>query len=483
MAAAPTEPVRIEGRLEPELSRWLWLVKWLLAIPHYFLLFFLWVAFAVLTVVAFFAILFTGRYPHGIFEFNVGVLRWTWRVAFYSYGALGTDRYPPFSLGEEPDYPATLEVDYPGELSRGLVLVKWWLLAIPHYLLVGIFLGGGAYGVWATDDWDRGWGSGGGPGLIGLLVLFAAVALLFTSRYPRGIFDFVLGLDRWVARVAVYAGLMTDRYPPFRLDRGGSEPVAAAPADLLGAEAPGPAAAAAVSTEAAPAATAAPAAAAAPPRGAGKIALLVIGSIVALLALAALLAGVAAVVVDQVGRDDDGFLMSPSEDFETSGYAIVSERADVDTDDAQRALDTFLGTVRIRSESERPVFVGIGPEADVEAYLGGVERSVVTELDREPRYEDEPGRAPASPPGEQEFWVASVSGAGEQTLEWEPEEGDWRVVAMNADGSRGVETELSIGAELDPLLWIGIGLLVLGAVLAAAAALAITAGARRRHPG
>jgi len=182
MAAQPTSPVRIEGRLDTELSRWLWLLKWLLAIPHYVVLFFLWAAFVVLTIVAFFVILFTGRYPRGIFDFNLGVLRWTWRVAFYSYGALGTDRYPPFTLGEEPDYPATLDIAYPGQLSRGLVLVKWWLLAIPHYLVVAVLLGGG-YAAWDGR-------AGGAPGLIALLVLFAGVALLFSTRYPRGLFDF-----------------------------------------------------------------------------------------------------------------------------------------------------------------------------------------------------------------------------------------------------------------------------------------------------
>src|SRR5436190_22080328 len=123
-------PLRLEGDLSPQLSRWLWLVKWFLLIPHFIVLFFLWIAFFVVSVVAFFAILFTGRYPRGIFDFNVGVLRWTWRVGFYSYSALGTDRYPPFTLADVPDYPAQISVEYPQELSRGLALVKW-LLALP----------------------------------------------------------------------------------------------------------------------------------------------------------------------------------------------------------------------------------------------------------------------------------------------------------------------------------------------------------------
>jgi hypothetical protein len=209
-------PVRVDGRLEEPLSRWLWLVKWLLLIPHYIVLFFLGIAFAVLTVVAFFAILVTGRYPRSIFEFNLGFLRWAWRVAFYGYGALATDRYPPFTLRDVPDYPARLHIDYPERLSRGLVLVKWWLLAIPHYLVVALFVGGGIGG--DEGGWDL-------PGLVGVLVLVAAVALLFTTRYLRTVFDFVMGMHRWTLRVAGYAFLMTDRYPPFRLDMGGAEPV------------------------------------------------------------------------------------------------------------------------------------------------------------------------------------------------------------------------------------------------------------------
>ena len=234
-ATTPPYPLRLTGELSPHLNRGLWLVKWLLAIPHFVVLFFLWIAFVVTTVIVFFAILFTGRYPRAIFNFNVGVLRWTWRVGFYSHSALGTDRYPPFTLKDVPDYPARLEVEYPDSLSRGLVLVKWWLLALPQYLVVAVFAGGAWAGINAAND-DSGWTSGGG--LIALLVLIAGLALLFTRRYPKGIFDLVLGMNRWTYRVAAYAALMTDVYPPFRLDMGGPEP--APGAAVAGTVAPKP---------------------------------------------------------------------------------------------------------------------------------------------------------------------------------------------------------------------------------------------------
>jgi Domain of unknown function (DUF4389) len=217
-------PVLLEAAIDAP-SQWLWLVKWFLAIPHFVVLALLWLVFFVLTFLAFFAILFTGRYPRTMFDFNVGVMRWTWRVAYYfGPGGLGTDRYPPFTTEDVPDYPAHLDVAYPERLSRGLVLVKSWLLAIPHYLVLAVLLGWGTRS-WYPDSWSE--AGSGGVGLIGVLVFIAAVILLFTGRYPRPLFDFIIGLNRWVVRVAAYAWLMTDEYPPFRLDQGGSEPAGA----------------------------------------------------------------------------------------------------------------------------------------------------------------------------------------------------------------------------------------------------------------
>jgi hypothetical protein len=205
-AEAPAQyPVAVDARLDEPLSRWLWLVKWLLAVPHAIALAFLWIAVAVLWVAALVAIVATGCYPRAIFDFNLGVLRWTWRVSYYATNAIGTDRYPPFTLGPA-DYPAELDVPYPERLSRGRALVKWWLLALPQYVVVVIFLGGWNTAVTAAT-----------PGLLPVLVLIAGGALLFTGRYPRDLFDVVVGINRWALRVAAYALLMRDEYPPFRL--------------------------------------------------------------------------------------------------------------------------------------------------------------------------------------------------------------------------------------------------------------------------
>jgi hypothetical protein len=217
MSTSTVYPARLSAHLDDGLSRWKWLFKWILAVPHYVILAFLWVAFLVAAVIAGFAILFTGRYPRTLFKFNVGILRWNWRVAFYSYSVLGTDRYPPFSLADT-DYPATFDVAYPDQLSRWQVLVKPWLLALPHLLIVGALTTG-----IATTTAE---GTAAGLSLLALLVLIAGIILLVSGRYRLGLFNLLMGLNRWIYRVAAYSALMTDSYPPFRLDQGASEAAA-----------------------------------------------------------------------------------------------------------------------------------------------------------------------------------------------------------------------------------------------------------------
>jgi len=453
-------PVHVDAELDPGLSRGLWLVKWLLAIPHYVVLAFLWLAFAVTTIVAFFCILFTARYPRALFDFNVGVIRWSWRVAYYAYGALGTDRYPPFTLADVPDYPAHLEVDYPERLSRGLVLVKWWLLAIPHYLVVGLFLGGLGYGVRGADEEPL-----LSVSLIGLLVLVAGAVLLFTGRYPRPIFDLVLGLNRWVLRVAGYVALMTDRYPPFSLDQGGHEP----PVSSLP-----------------PASTPPPTTSHTPPPQhgasragwtAGRVVSLVLGSLLVVGAFGLASGSVALVAADQMARDTDGFLTSPQDRLATDGFAITSEDAHLHTDGTlERLPDAVIGDVRLAAEEAggTELFVGIAAAADVRTYLADVQHDTLLEVrDGDPVYRSTPGGAPATPPTEQTFWVAEATGT-EPELTWTLEEGDWAAVVMNADGSAAVAADVSAGAEVPVLatviavLFVLAGLmLLLGAVLIA----------------
>src|SRR3954466_5081168 len=347
-------PVRVDASASPSASRGLWLVKWLLLIPHFIVLFFLWVAFVAVSVVAFFAILFTARYPRGLFDFNVGVLRWTWRVHYYSYGALGTDRYPPFTLAEVPDYPAHLDVPYPQRLSRGLVLVKSWLLAIPHYIVLSIFVGGGLWmstrGTNGDGIWDNTWGAGG---LVGLLVFIAAIVLLFSGRYPRPLYDFVLGMDRWALRVAAYVALMRDEYPPFRLDMGGPAPGSVPAAPLP------------------PAPTGVPAAVA--PTGpapththrwtAGRVVTLVIGSVLLFSAAGCLVGGGARLWADQSRRDGD-YLSTPQARVSTATYALTTDGFRLEGAGLDWAVDNVLGRARVEVTPARQgtaLFVGIAP--------------------------------------------------------------------------------------------------------------------------
>jgi len=452
-------PVHLDATLDRQESRWLWLVKWILVIPHYIVLAFLWLAFFVTTCFAFVAILFTGHYPRGIFDFNVGVLRWSWRVAFYAYGALGTDRYPPFTLAEVPDYPAHLSIDYPEQLSRGLVLVKWWLLALPHYLIVGFFAGGGWFTIRQTTSDGGSWEVGGG--LIGLLVLVAAVVLLFTGRYPQPIFDLVLGLNRWVIRVAAYAALMTDVYPPFRLDQGGQEP--AGPA---GPVAP------------APFADPGGAAASAPPSRpwtTGRVVALVLGCVLLTGSLTLGVGGAFLGLANTALRDENGYVMTGSHDLSTDTYALVSPSFEVHADaPAENVPEDLLGTVKISAEAtpgSEPVFLGIAPARDVELYLSGVASDTVEHLSDfggGTSYDRSPGGPPPGAPTEEGFWTSSDQGTGNLEVAWKPRNGDWAIVLMQADGGMGVAASVEIGATAPFLGWATAVTLVLAGLLAVA---------------
>ena len=214
IASATGYPASLEGTLDPKLSRWMWLVKWLLAIPHFVVLCAMWIAFVVVTIAAGVVILFTGRYPASLFQFTVGVLRWNWRVAFYANGVIGSDTYPPFTLART-NYPATFEVAYPSSLSHWKVLVKSWLFALPHLAIIALATGG-TWGAWTG-------GAANGISLLGVLVLIAAIVLLFTGVYRLGLFNLVMGAHRWLYRVFTYTALLRDEYPPFRLDQGALE--------------------------------------------------------------------------------------------------------------------------------------------------------------------------------------------------------------------------------------------------------------------
>ncbi|MGZ4436226.1 MAG: DUF4389 domain-containing protein [Nocardioidaceae bacterium] len=487
--ASSTYPVTVQAHLEPNLSRWLWLVKWLLAIPHYIVLAFLWLAFVVLSAVAMVAILFTGRYPESIFDFNVGVLRWTWRVAVYTYGALGTDRYPPFTLSNVPDYPAHLEVERPERLSRGLVLIKWWLLALPHYLIVGLLIGSGAGFAAGYRDTNNGTAYAGGSGLIGVLVLIAAVILLFTGRYPQQLFDLVLGLNRWVLRVAAYAGLMTDRYPPFRLDMGEDEP--GATITLTPPSGPGgPGGPAGPPVQPTPTA-----AAVSEPRSgsgtgrpwtAGRVLAVVVGSFAVLGALGLGASAAALGIGAAVLRDDAGFVMTDTTPLQTPTHALLTQNIRLD---GGSMTDRIVGDVRVRatSGSGAPIFVGLARTGDALRYLDGVSRSTVVDLSgmvgrtMTPTYRSTPGGAPTVIPAKAGIWAASSVGNGTRTLRVQPQSGNWTLVVMNADGSRGVAADVAAGATFPALGWT-IAALLLGALLALALGAALIAVGLHHRP-
>jgi len=454
----PAYPARLEGHLEQP-GRLLWLVKWLLLVPHFLVLAFLWLAFVVCSIAAFFVLLFGWRYPRGIFGFNLGVLRWTWRVGFYAFAANGTDRYPPFTLADVAHYPARLEIDYPASQHHGFPLIGWWLAGVPQYLVAGIFAGAGAL----TLTWRPGGSSSWsiGIGLVDLFVLFAVLALLVRGSYPRSLFDLVLGLNRWVLRVGAYAALMTREYPPFRLDTGESDP-----AGLLVSSPAVPEAAKAAGSER---------------WGFGRVLAVVLGSLAALVGVACLAAGGVAVVFDQTQRDGAGYLMTGARAYDTPTYALVSDSYRTGTAGSWNVPRAVLGSVRIRTESTDPVFLGIGPAGAVDQYLAGVRREVADRADASSGdFRLRGGGPPRTAPVAQRFWVVKTVGPGTRTLTWKPRDGRWRIVLMNPSGTAGVSADLAAGARFPHLFAIGTGVLAGGFVLLLLSGGVIYLAVRRR---
>lgn len=486
-----THPVQVRAGPEPTSGRGLWLVKWLLLIPHYVVLVVLWTAFVVLTVVAYLAILFTGRYPARIHAFNTGVLRWSWRVNYYAYNVLGTDRYPPFTLAEVPGYPAGLTIRHPQRVRRWLPLVAW-LLAVPHVLIVGALYGSGG-------QFDDGEMVRGAPGVAAVLVLVVAVALLFTGRYPRGLYDLLLGVSRWTVRTVAYVALLTDRYPPFRLDMGPAEPVTggggpAGAVPPLGAQPPSgtgrPTVVAAPAAAGAPAATGAGQPVTASPGG-GRV-----GRWVALIAGVLLLGG--AVTTGVVGggllwldneRDADGYVTSPTFEVSTATAAVTAEHLDLRIDRPVAGLDDGgFGDVRLEATGvgATPLFLGVARQSDVDAWLAGTAHENLTDaygdgpVDRTRRVDGQVRPVPF--PQDQGFWLARASGTGPVTLTWEATTGEFAFVLARMDGGFGVVADVRAGTTVPDTSSAGGGLLGAGVVLLLLSVLLIVLGAAGLGP-
>jgi hypothetical protein len=210
-------------------------------------------------------------------------------------------------------------------------------------------------------------------------------------------------------------------------------------------------------------------------RDAGRIVAIVAGTIVALLALGSLAVGGIAIGVHSTQRDADGYYTSSSETLATPTYALVADKLEVGTDPAWLFRKGRLGTIRVAATGTRdkPVFVGIARKSQVESYLGNVRHDTISDFELAPltvTYGHERGTAAPTAPGAQRFWASKSTGSGQQTLSWPVQKGDWAVVVMNADGSPGIHADVKVGAKVGFLLWAGIGLLALGALLAALAA-------------
>jgi hypothetical protein len=434
-------PVRVEAHRDERLSRWLWLVKWILLIPHYLALAVLWTGLVVLTLVAYLAVLFTGRYPASIRAYNTGVLRWTWRAGYYGYQALGTDRYPPFTLADVPDYPARLRLDADAPPPRRWLPLVAWLLAVPHLIILGALTGAAS------------WTFGNGDlrldvplSVVGAAVLVAGLALLFTGRYPSGLHDLLVGVARWGLRVAGYLILLPGRYPPFRLDQGGPEPDPR-PDGSVRAEPPVPARA---------------------PSAAGPVFALIAGVLLLAPATGLGIGGSLLLALDS-GRDREGYVTSPAVSLSTTTAALTAENLEIAGAGVWTGNLAGVGGLRVTATSpaDRPIFVGIAPQSAVDSWLAGTAHDeFVGVTGNAARYDRATGvtRAVADPAA-QPFWLVSGTGTGVATLQWTVVDGDFAVVVANADGSPGVAVEARGAIQVPRLAALGGGLLAAGIVL------------------
>jgi hypothetical protein len=216
------------------------------------------------------------------------------------------------------------------------------------------------------------------------------------------------------------------------------------------------------------------------PRTTGQIVLLVVGILLMLLALAVAGAGGTAIWAS-TDKDSHGYHSTGLHRLDSSTRAIATKNIDL----ATSVPEWLFGKIRIeaRPAGEAPIFVGIGHKDDVERYLAGVQHDVLTDVDFDPfraHYDRQPGTETPKPPASQTFWVASVHGSGTQVLTWDTDDGSWSVVLMNADGSPNVDARVKAGAEIPYALWIGLGVLAIGFLIAAGATVMIVKGWRRR---
>src|SRR5918995_2566204 len=207
---------------------------------------------------------------------------------------------------------------------------------------------------------------------------------------------------------------------------------------------------------------------------------MVFASIGGLIGLALLAGGIAVLAAYAFGRDDDGYFNSDRQQLETATYAITTEDIDLGVDEVDWAPDKILGNVRVQVDGEKPLFVGIGSDDDVDRYLGDVAHDELIDFDGDdPEFDLHEGRARPTPPGEQDFWVAESEGSGEQALTWDAEFGRWTAVVMNADAARGIDVEAEAGVKLDWAIWAGLGMFVVGLLMSVGAVVVILLIGRR----